>query len=201
MPALTVEELKRFAPRGVKIFVETGTHKGDTVQVALNRFARIYSIELCPDLASEAAMRFKNHENVSILQGDSSVVLRSICCLIDEPAFFWLDGHWSGEGTARGGKDCPLIEELECISNLCAPSCTIAIDDARLFGTSLCEDWRSITKEAVLDAVGPRLRAWRFCSSALHDQDRMIISMRSLQSCCRVKSIIRSFLGLSACKH
>jgi hypothetical protein len=179
MPSLTVQELKLFAPRQARIFVETGTYKGDTIQAALNRFASIYSIELCPHLASEAATRFKSQKHVSILKGDSSVVLRGICPLINRPAFFWLDGHWSGKGTARGGKDCPLLEELECISLLCAPSCTIAIDDARLFGTNLCEDWRLITKETVIKAVGSRMRSWRFYASTLHEHDRMIISLRS----------------------
>jgi hypothetical protein len=45
---------------------------------------------------------------------------------------FWLDGHYSGGATARGHKDCPVLEELDAIFN--SPfEHVIYIDDARLF--------------------------------------------------------------------
>lgn len=51
---------------------------------------------------------------------------------------FWLDGHYSGEGTAKGDKETPILEELKCILNKNDYKHVILIDDARLFG-NVCD--------------------------------------------------------------
>jgi hypothetical protein len=43
---------------------------------------------------------------------------------------FWLDRHYSGGFTAKGEKDCPIIEELDAISNGSHLKHSILIDDA-----------------------------------------------------------------------
>jgi hypothetical protein len=51
---------------------------------------------------------------------------------LNEPAIFWLDGHYSGGFTAMGEKETPVYEELKIIfSN--KQDHVILIDDARLF--------------------------------------------------------------------
>ena len=52
-----------------------------------------------------------------IVQGDSGKVLSEILLEINEPAIFWLDGHYTAGITARGVKECPIFEELDCIFN------------------------------------------------------------------------------------
>jgi FkbM family methyltransferase len=120
--------------------VETGTFLGDTVEYFKNRFEIVYSIELSMELAARAMERFKPEQNVHIIQGDSGVVLHDLVSKIEEPAIFWLDGHYSSEfflndeyiRTARSDRDTPIENELKAIfkSNL---SHVILIDDARLF--------------------------------------------------------------------
>ena len=51
---------------------------------------------------------------------------------IEGPALFWLDGHYSGGGTAKGEMCTPIIQELKVIG-LRSPQDVILIDDARLF--------------------------------------------------------------------
>lgn len=100
-----------------KIFtlVETGTYLGDMVAAQLNNFSRIISIELSKDLYERACIRFRKNSNVQLLQGDSGKVLHQLIDTLKEPAFFWLDGHYSAGLTARGEKICPIYEELDAI--------------------------------------------------------------------------------------
>jgi hypothetical protein len=67
------------------------------------------------------------------LQGDSGNVLNQVLAEISQPALFWLDGHYSEGITAKGEKECPIIEELSCIFKSKRLNHLILIDDARLF--------------------------------------------------------------------
>ena len=71
-------------------------------------------------------------QHITILQGDSGVVLNKLITEIDQLALFWLDGHYSGGITAKAEKECPVPEELETILKSSLPH-VILIDDARLF--------------------------------------------------------------------
>lgn len=119
----------------INILIETGTYKGDMVYAMKNNFKKIYSIELGIDLWKQACKRFKNQENVSILQGDSGKVLVGLVSQINERALFWLDGHYSSGITSRGEKECPVFEELESILNT-QFNHVLLIDDARCFNGS-----------------------------------------------------------------
>ncbi len=125
---------------GARIFVETGTFMGETVEAFRNDFDRLISIELNLDLAARAQRKFAAISNISILQGDSGILLNQIVRDLQEPALFWLDGHYSGEftyqgefiATAKGDKETPVIEELTAV--LGAPRRhTALVDDARCF--------------------------------------------------------------------
>jgi hypothetical protein len=125
-----IEEFqKRFQ---LKILVETGTYLGDMVEAQIDRFEKIYSIELSERLAKRAKKRFKSYSHITILQGDSGLVLDQLVPEIDKPALFWLDGHYSEGITAKGEKECPVSEELAAILKSALPH-VILIDDARLF--------------------------------------------------------------------
>lgn len=54
--------------------------------------------------------------------------------ILDQPALFWLDGHYSGGETAQGEKDTPIYEELDRILDAPDRDHVIIIDDARCFG-------------------------------------------------------------------
>jgi len=116
----------------INILIETGTYKGDMVYAMKTSFKKIYSIELGFDLWKQACNRFKNQENISILQGDSGKVLVDLVPQINERALFWLDGHYSSGITSRGEKECPVFEELGSILNA-RFNHVLLIDDARCF--------------------------------------------------------------------
>ena len=128
--------IKEFAERfAVKVLIETGTCYGDMVEAMKNHFSRIYSIELSNELYEKAKQRFAGDENVEIIHGDSGVELGKLITNIDQPALFWLDGHYSAGVTARGDKDTPIYEELKHIFSSPLRGHVIIIDDARCFGT------------------------------------------------------------------
>ena len=118
---------------GCTTLVETGTYFGDMVHAQLPYFQKIYSIELQPVLHYRTKRRFKNEKKVVLLQGDSGKVLFKLVPTISEPALYWLDGHYSMGITAKGDKECPILEELDAIFTLSQQPPIILIDDARLF--------------------------------------------------------------------
>lgn len=117
---------------GLATFVETGTFMGDMVEAQRTYFRKIYSIELGKDLYNQAAERFAKYPHIKIIQGDSGVILKDLVKEINEPALFWLDGHYSAGITAKGDKNTPILEELGTILNH-KDDHVILIDDARLF--------------------------------------------------------------------
>lgn len=119
---------------GLKTFVETGTLFGDMVYAMRNEFKTLYSIEVYEPLFRRATQRFRFRNQIHILNGDSGVVLHELVKTLDSPTLFWLDGHYSGEGTGKGEGDTPIFNELKAIFKMSEPF-AIAIDDARLFGT------------------------------------------------------------------
>jgi len=120
---------------GARTFIETGTFDGDTVEAMRSRFTRVVSIELDPDLYERAKQRFRDATNVELIRGDSGVELARVLQSIDEPAIFWLDGHYSGEGTAWSEERTPILKELTHVLGHDCPGHVIVIDDARLFGS------------------------------------------------------------------
>lgn len=118
----------------IDVFIETGTFKGESVEIVKNYFKTIYSVELSDILYQDAQIRFKDLPHIQIIRGDSAEVLQNLKPILSiTPVLYWLDAHWC-VGTNTDGKEsqCPLIKELNAISPL-NPDSVIIIDDARLF--------------------------------------------------------------------
>lgn len=129
---VAIEEYKNLYQ--CKCLVETGTYLGDMMEIQKNNFEQLYSIELSEMLYSRAIKRFKHDKNIHLFQGDSGKVLFTLAEKLNDTTLFWLDGHYSAGFTAKGDKECPVIEELTAI--LTSPNSnkfTILIDDARCF--------------------------------------------------------------------
>ncbi len=127
------EALRAFQQKyNIKTLVETGTYLGDTLYALAHDFVELYSIELSEHYYKLAQLRFRNYSNVHLLQGDSGKVLKELVPKLNNPALFWLDGHYSGGLTAKGDLECPVYEELKAIFSS-AYNHIIFIDDARLF--------------------------------------------------------------------
>jgi hypothetical protein len=127
--------LRAYSERfGLKILIETGTFYGDMVEAMKDVFDRIYSIELSKELYEKAKERFIRVRHIEIIYGDSGIELKNIISKLDQPALFWLDGHYSAGETAKGNKETPIYEELNHILNSTDRSHVIIIDDAQCFG-------------------------------------------------------------------
>lgn len=125
------EYAKRF---DIDTFIETGTCGGDMVWAQRRNFANIFSVELSQYLHEIVSYELRRVKNIRLYQGDSSKMLPK---MIDDAGsgkriLFWLDGHYSGDITAKGDKDTPIIEELNCILEK-VKEFVILIDDARCF--------------------------------------------------------------------
>jgi len=152
-------------------FIETGTAKGEGVQLAIaHGFTDIFSIEANPDTWRAANERFISVPNVQILLGDSRVVLPDLLHGIDGKACFWLDAHWStGEPELGNGvSKCPLLDELTQIGKHHNKNHTIMIDDIRYFRRSGLPKWGCILLADILDAIMQINR--RYCAR-LEDTD------------------------------
>lgn len=115
------------------IFIETGTYEGEMVAAMQKRFHTIHSIEIFEPLFRMAVEKFSGSNHIHLHHGDSEDLLPAILETVDEPALFWLDAHYSGEGTGRGHIDSPIMKELKWIFAHPAKDHVILIDDAREF--------------------------------------------------------------------
>lgn len=116
----------------IKEFFETGTFYGDTTEWASNHFELVFSSELSCALYEKSKERLEDKNNIKLLQGNSPDHIRKYNTTLQSP-IFWLDAHWSNEGTAGQDHECPLIEELIAILESATYLPIILIDDARLF--------------------------------------------------------------------
>lgn len=116
----------------LSILVETGTFMGDMIYALYPYFKKLYSIELSEHYHQQATRRFALVKKVNLILGDSAEKLNIIVPQLEQPALFWLDGHYSGGDTALGAKECPVYEELAAIFSS-TENHIIVIDDARLF--------------------------------------------------------------------
>lgn len=113
------------------VFVETGTYQGDGVETALGLgFQKIISIELFEVVYAPVKEKFKDNGKVTLLCGDSAVILGDAIKDVNEKITFWLDGHvFPNQEIILGVKACPLVEELAHIANHPIKNHVIMIDD------------------------------------------------------------------------
>jgi hypothetical protein len=119
-----------------KCLVESGTFLGVTSARCARAFDRVFTIELDPQLANDAKAYLRRYPNVEVYQGDAVEWLPKILARPDAAdAVIWLDGHYSGDGTAQADVPEPALVELERMAPFRERVCGIVIDDFRLFGT------------------------------------------------------------------
>lgn len=124
---------RTFQQTGYRVFVESGTCQGDAVKAMLPYVDEIHTYEAYEPFFKHCVERFASNYKVNLYCGDSGLLLPELILELDEPAVFWLDAHYSGEGTALLDKETPIVAELEAISKSNLPH-AIIIDDARGFG-------------------------------------------------------------------
>ncbi len=115
------------------IFIETGTFYGQMLKFASKHFNLAMSVELFQPLYEINFNDFKKEKKVKIFLGNSANKLSEMMENTEEKILFWLDGHYSGNGTACGEQVSPIISELLTIKTHKRNDHCILIDDARLF--------------------------------------------------------------------
>ncbi len=115
---------------GLEALVETGTYKGETAFWAKDKFERVVTIELSPNLYEKSVQLIGEAHNVLMIQGDSREWLSSICRGRDnKPTLFWLDSHWTGDAERGDPKGCPLLDEIQIINETFFGIHVIMVDD------------------------------------------------------------------------
>ena len=94
-------------------------------------------IELSSALYAAAVRRFRRARNVTLLHGDSAVVLPDVLRDLHEPAVFWLDAHFASGETAQGPEVTPVWQELEHVLAHPVEGHVVLADDARAFTSGL----------------------------------------------------------------
>jgi hypothetical protein len=182
MPTLLKEDLKNILDFFEKnksdypYFVETGTYMGETILRFIDDFEKSYTIELSENFFNQFNEKDYNRDKLKSILGDSSKKLKEVIYEICGNTIFFLDGHFSQCGTAKGEKDVPLFEELKIIENFFKYECLIIIDDLRLFGTNTGEDWSSVSKENLLKILENRI------DSYFELNDRFIIQIKNSEN-------------------
>lgn len=129
--------LNTLKSRGHRIFVEAGTYKGETTAFLIPHTDQVFSVELHDELYAAAQQRFADHPNVTVIHGDSLVEIPKIVANCSTPPLVYLDGHFSGPGTAEGQEMEPAESTLRRLADVTPAGSTIVIDDLRLFGSGL----------------------------------------------------------------
>ncbi len=125
----TIRELA--AQYHTSIFIETGTHLGDTTWGVRDSFDKLYTIEIEPNFAAHARCRFRNEPRITVLEGDSARVLQKLIPTIKDCCLIFLDAHFSGGISGKGEGNTPFRDEMMAIASSAIKNHIILIDDAR----------------------------------------------------------------------
>jgi len=159
-------------------FIETGTLQGETTFAMEPYFQNLYTIEFSEKYYNETKNKY-NGDKINFILGDSGKVFTTLLPTIQENTIFFLDGHWSSGDTGRSEKDCPLVEEVSKIATLFDPEAILIVDDYRLFGTNIHEDWSKISKDELINILGSRVKEVYHMESKIAKDDRLIIHILS----------------------
>ena len=183
MPSISLDFLKKIKTdyKNYPNFIETGTFHGDTIFHMEQYFSNLYTIEIKRQFYENVKNKYKG-DKINFYLGDSGDVLTEILPIINGKSIMFLDGHWSAGDTGKGGKDCPLYEELTNILSNHKDEAIIIVDDVRMFGCGpnnkdsydIC-NWEDINLETILKIVEGRMTNHYFLPSKLNNEDRMVI--------------------------
>lgn len=135
-----------------KIYVETGSLEGNSVEKALEaKYDVLHTIDADPHYYNFCKDKFKNNGKVTCHLGNSTDVLKELLPTIKESCVIYLDAHFGSEH----GEYTPLMSELNVIKDYGNKNNTIAIDDIRLLqGTGdQCQGQIPYTKQQIEDKL------------------------------------------------
>ena len=123
-------------PRHEMIFVETGSHEGDTIEMALEfGFSEVRSVEITERWYNHCNERFDKEVasgKVKLYHGDSTNLLEKMIGKTKKRIVFWLDAHCSEGDTGGDDDQNPLVQEVKTIKKVASRNDhVIMIDDMR----------------------------------------------------------------------
>lgn len=106
---------------GITTAVETGSCLYSTTKWLGENFEKVHTVEINPEFARHGVNKVSGMANVNVQIGDSVTFLRETVSKIkDERTIFFLDAHWL--------ESCPLLSELQEISNMITPPIIVIHD-------------------------------------------------------------------------
>lgn len=151
-----------------RFFVETGSYRGDAIQLALEAgFTDIRTIDIDPENTKFCKYRFdliprKDHIMlpVTLYTGDSAYDLLRMIADINEPITFWLDSHSQLLDDERDYhcNKFPLLAELALIKIHPIKTHTIIIDDILVLTHPDVTGWSRKTIEDAILAINPEYK-------------------------------------------
>lgn len=158
--SITIDEIKENVPNiaDYKVFVETGTYKGETIRAMAEYFDELYTFEIHPDMY-QYSLSQNTSPKINYLFGDSVSLLPktiSVYNLQDKKCLFFLDAHISGHDSGYNpAHQVPLIEEIQIIANQIKSPCVLCLDDARFFtANDKPWDWSHISIDKIKSIIG-----------------------------------------------
>lgn len=167
-----------------RIFVETGSYRGDAIQLALDTgFDEIYSMDIWPGSKEFCQDRFDLHRDrmgkigeriQGLVTANSATHLRHMLRFVNQPAVFWLDAHAQHiEGEPEMADPFPLLKELAQIAAHAremrehigdAAAHVIIIDDMLHLTHPAITGWRREDIEEAVLAVDERYKIQYFAN-------------------------------------
>ncbi len=159
----TINAIDLKAIKRTKIFIETGFGQGGGVQAALKAgFEEIWTIEAYETPQVRAMGLYGDNKKVTVVAGDSGVVLPMLLDDINDVITFWLDAHYTQSvDTPKIITDvCPIMVELEAIKNHHINTHTILVDDMGFFRRNWWRDRPEIDIVNAVLAINPEYDLW-----------------------------------------
>ena len=126
------------------IFIETGTNEGRTLIKLAKNF----------DFCKKKLSHLKN--KIELINDSSENALENILIKCEgKNVTFFLDGHYSGNDTYKGGSDTPIKHELNLITKYINTfnKTVIIVDDFRCFGLDSYPDKKFLIDMAILNKL------------------------------------------------
>lgn len=145
----------------LQIFIETGTHQGDTTRIASVIFSEVFTFEINKIFYEFAKRKLNTLDctNVHHYLGDSVELLDNLLDTEQRSAFFFLDAHHHSMKTTEnikmnnGSDKTPLIDELTIINNKYPKKpAVICIDDVRLWRSGN-PDWSNVNDKKIVETL------------------------------------------------
>jgi hypothetical protein len=122
---------------GARNLIEVGTFRGEMARRCASIFNVVWTIELDHELAERATASLRDLTHVTVFEGSGLVWLPDL--FENYGAAFqlvFLDGHYSGAGTALGPDAEPAVKELDVLLPFARSIRAIVVDDFRCLGVN-----------------------------------------------------------------